>query len=179
MAKKQEVESCGHCGASVYPEHIESGKAEVIEGILRCPFCLEEYKKTHHTDETRFEGQATMNAPGEGADFTPIKFDDTASPAMSSASLRSIGGGGESFAGADAIQDESHLKRSLVGEGTSATRCRTFHAKLNDGAVAFLNKHVNDWADEHPDVFIKFATSTIGVWEAKKADPHLIVTVFY
>lgn len=182
MPKKQDIQACGQCGASVYPEHIESGKAEEIDGVLRCPFCVEEYRETHHVDEVRYEGQATILAPGEGEHLTPIKFDDSPDSEASGASrttLRTIGGGGETFAGSEALYDDSTLKRPPITDGPGATRCRTFHAKLNDGAVGFLNKHINDWADADPNVVIKFATSTIGVWEGKKADPHLIVTVFY
>jgi hypothetical protein len=171
----KELKPCAECGASVYPEHIAAGKAGEIDGRLRCPHCLAEYKKTHHTDEARFTGQTSMRAPGEGADFSKITVDD-APVASSSMELTAIGG--ETFVGAD-LHDESYLKRPLITEGVGATRSRTFHAKLNDGAVAFMNKHINEWADENPNVVIKHATSTIGVWEGKKADPHLIVTVFY
>ncbi len=176
-SSESDIQSCAECGASVYPEHVESGKAAVIDDRLRCPHCLVDYKKTHHTDEPRFVGQATMRAPGEADDFTPISIDKCSSPKETAVEISTIGG--ESFAGAAALHDESHLKRRLITGAPNATRCRTFHAKLNDGAVGYLNKHVNDWADDNPDVEIKFASSTIGVWEGKKADPHLIVTVFY
>ena len=176
MPDKDDIKTCAECGASVYPEHIESGKAAVIDDRLRCPHCLTDYKESHHTDESRFDGQTTMRAPGEGADFTPISVDDDASPSQSTV-LRAIGG--DTLIGGEAQLDESDLKRPLITDGTGATRSRTFHAKLNDGAVAFMNKHIADWADGNPDVVIKFATSAIGVWEGKKADSHLIVTVFY
>ncbi len=173
-----DIQPCGACGASVYPEHVESGKAAEVGGMLRCPFCLADYKKLHHTGEKQFIGQTTIRAPGEGEDFTPITVDaDTPSPSESMVSFAAMGG--ESFAGAVALQDDSHLKRPLIKGKPIATRCRTFHAKLNDGAVGFMDKHINDWADDNPDIEIKFASSTIGVWEAKKADAHLIVTVFY
>jgi len=61
----------------------------------------------------------------------------------------------------------------------TATRCRTFHSKLNEGAVAFMNDQINTWIDENPDLRIKFATSSIGVFEGKHADPNLILTIFY
>lgn len=176
---KMEIQACSECGASVYPEHIESGKAAVFEDKLRCPYCWAEYKKLHHVEEERAIGQTTMRAPGEGERFKPISVDLSAASGDSQVDLRAVGGGGESFAGVEALLDDSHLKRPLISQGVGSTRCRTFHAKLNDGAVAFMNKHIIEWADANPDVVIKFATSTIGVWEGKKADPHLIVTVFY
>ncbi len=178
MAKrKDEVQDCAECGASVYPEHIESGKASIIEGVLRCPHCMTEYRESHHVNEERFEGQTTVRAPGESADFSPIAFDDRESSRSSTTELRTIGG--DSMAGVAPQFDDEGLKRALQPAGAGATRCRTFHAKLNDGAVGYMGKHINDWADGIPDLSIKFATSTIGVWEGKKADAHLIITVFY
>ena len=176
MSKKEEIQTCAECGASVYPEHIESGKAAVIAERLRCPHCLDDYNKSHHSDEERFEGQSTIRAPGEGEDFTPISVDDE--PATGESQIvRSKGG--DTLAGANLIADDADLKRPLMPENAGATRSRTFHAKLNDGAVAFMNKHINEFADDNPEIVIKFASSTIGVWEGKKADSHLIVTVFY
>ncbi len=77
------------------------------------------------------------------------------------------------------ILDESKYSRSVNPSGQDATRCRTFHAKLNDSAVAFMNDQLNTWVDSHPDINIKFATSTIGIFEGKHKDPNLIITVFY
>ena len=39
---------------------------------------------------------------------------------------------------------DAGLKRPVNSQGVHATRCRTFHAKLNDGAVAYLSKPVDD-----------------------------------
>jgi hypothetical protein len=173
----KDLKTCGKCGASVYPEHLEAGKAADVDGRVYCSFCYAEYQESHDTQSPRTVGQTTMRAPGETDDLTPLAVDDLTTPGSTSASMRSIGG--ETFAEAAGQQDDSNLKRQTLTEGSGATRCRTFHAKLNDGAVSFLNKSVNDWADQNTHVVIKFATSTIGVWEGKKADPHLIVTVFY
>jgi len=71
------------------------------------------------------------------------------------------------------------LKRPLNATGRGATRVRTFHTKLNHAALAFLDNQVNEWIDAHDDVEVKFCSSTIGVVEGKKAEPHLIITVWY
>ena len=178
MAKEQ-IETCDACGASIYPEHLADGKAASIQGRLLCVHCLTDYKKSHHVEEERFVGQSTMRAPGEDDEtMEPIVLDEDAVPAArETREIRSFGG--ETAIGGEALQDESGYQRPLLTQGPGSTRCRTFHAKLNDGAVAFMNRQINDWADSHPDVTIKFATSTIGIWEGKKADPTLIITVFY
>ncbi len=175
-AKEKDIESCDSCGASVYPEHLESGKAGVYEGKLFCPHCAAEYKRTHHTDEKRLVGQPSMKAPGEGEELESLSIigDDEREHTSSFTAM-----GSETLADTFAHFEDSHLKRNLDPNGAGATRCRTFHAKLNDGAVAFMNKQINEWADEHPKITIKAASSTIGVWEGKKSDPHLILTVFY
>ncbi len=89
---------------------------------------------------------------------------------------------GFSGAGVSSIQgghDTSKLKRDVIQTGNGATRCRTFHAKLNDASLSYLNSQVNEWIDGDPTIEIKFATSSVGVVEGKHAEPHLIMTVFY
>jgi hypothetical protein len=174
----EELQACGICGASVYPEHVASGKAAVADERLRCPLCLEEYKKTHHTDGPHFVGQHSMRAPGEGDAFEPIQVEDD-DDSESSASTQVKAFGGNALAGGGADLDDTQYKRPLLGPGQGATRCRTFHSKLNDGAVAFMNQQICQWVDDNPEISIKSATSTMGVWEGKKADPTLIITVFY
>jgi len=173
---EQDIESCDSCGASVYPEHLKSGKAGVVEGSLRCPHCVEEYNKTHHADEQRVVGQSSMKAPGEGEQLETVAIVED-NESRSSSQIRAISS--DTLAGAADAVDDGKFSRPLNSEAFGATRCRTFHAKLNDGAVAYMNNQVNEWADAHADVTIKYATSTIGIWEGKKADPHLIVTIFY
>ncbi|NOS99583.1 MAG: hypothetical protein HOP29_03045 [Phycisphaerales bacterium] len=171
-----EVKPCEGCGASVYPEHVISEKAGLIDGRLLCTHCMTEYKQKHHTDERRLPGQPSMRAPGEGAGLESLAVIDDESMA-GSGNIRAISA--DTLAGAALHVDDSEYRRPLNPNAPAATRCRTFHAKLNDGAVAFMNRQVNDWADHNPDVTIKYAASTIGVWEGKKADPHMILTIFY
>ncbi len=75
--------------------------------------------------------------------------------------------------------DTSNLQRGMNKTGGGATRCRTFHAKLNDSSMAYMNNQINEWIDSDPEIEIKYATSSVGVVEGKHAEPHLILTVFY
>jgi len=70
-------------------------------------------------------------------------------------------------------------QRPLNPTGRGATRIRTFHAKLTDGAVHHLDQQINLWLDSHSEVEIKFAQSTVGVFEGKHTEPSLILTIFY
>ena len=78
-----------------------------------------------------------------------------------------------------AHRSEDRLKRPLTGPKDAATRCRTFHAKLNPASVAYMDDQINEWVDSNPDVYIKTVSTTVGTFEGKHPEPHLIVTVFY
>ena len=69
--------------------------------------------------------------------------------------------------------------RPLKSGGIGATRVRTFHAKLADTAMSYLEGQINDWLDKNPDVEVKFSNTTVGVVEGKRSEPHLIITVWY
>ena len=61
----------------------------------------------------------------------------------------------------------------------NATRVRPFHTKLSDTAMNYVDGLINDWMDEHSDIEVKFSNTTVGVVEGKRAEPHLIITVWY
>ena len=60
-----------------------------------------------------------------------------------------------------------------------ARHIRTFHAKLVEGAIRHLDEQVNTWLDNNPEIHLKFAHTTIGMWEGKHTEQSLILTVFY
>ena len=171
-----DFEVCDQCGAIVYPEQLESGKAASAGGKLRCTHCLTEYKATHH-DIPRVVGQTTMKAPGEGEELETIAFDEDAPLSLPGTNLTTTGA--EPPQDMTAVYDDSIYQRPLITDGKIATRCRTFRSRLNDGALLFMNRQINEWVDSSPDVTIKFAATTVGVFEGKKAEATLIVTVFY
>lgn len=74
---------------------------------------------------------------------------------------------------------EIAMKRPLNRTGRGATRIRTFHAKLSEAAVRHLDYQVNLWLEQNPEIEIKFANSTVGIWEGKHPEPAMILTVFY
>jgi hypothetical protein len=91
--------------------------------------------------------------------------------------IRSFGSSAGSSIGRSAHED-THLTRQLLQQG-GATRCRVFHAKLNDGAISYCENQINEWTDANPEIVIKFMSTCIGVFEGKSTEPHLIITVFY
>jgi hypothetical protein len=164
---EEHMRQCEGCGASIYREHLDSGIAGYWQSKLLCAHCLEEHEKSSGAfDDNQAEDLETIALADEEAVKEP-------KPAATQVRAKS-----ETQLGMGAF-DESGLGRTLDPALPSATRCRTYHAKLNDGAIAYMNREINEWVDSNAKIRIKFATSTIGVYEGKRADPHLIVTLFY
>ena len=90
--------------------------------------------------------------------------------------IRAFGAGAR--ASARELRGEEGLKRPFNVTGKGATRARTFHSKLNDATLALMDKAVNEWVDES-GVEIKHVSSCIGIFEGKKPEPHVILTVLY
>jgi hypothetical protein len=71
------------------------------------------------------------------------------------------------------------FKRKCVSTGTGACRMKTFHGKLSDQGMQYLDDAVNDWLDNHPEVEVKFVTSSVGVFEGKIREPALVLNLWY
>ncbi|MGE0482243.1 MAG: hypothetical protein AB7Q17_17430 [Phycisphaerae bacterium] len=156
---------CEECGATIYPEHLQAHTAERWSGRLLCPHCLR---------EKRGASGAGVSASDEA---TVALVDEAPDRPMTSSAVRAFGDGG--ITAQRGVAAEAKYRRPLAPDSPWATRCKTFHCKLTDASIAHLNQQVNEWADHHDDVMIKFATTTVGTIEGKHLDPHLIVTVFY
>lgn len=169
MKNDEQVSICEQCGASVYREHLDSGIARYESGKLLCAHCVAEFERTHDAA-----------AGGGGDDFEPIALDDDveevdiATADMSSTRIHTV-----SDATLGHAHAESQFKRALQPNSVAATRCRTFHCRLSEGAIEFLSNQINEWVDQHEDLTIKFVSSTIGLFEGKHTEQNLILTVFY
>ena len=73
---------------------------------------------------------------------------------------------------------EDTWKRKPNANGTGATHVKSFHCKLADDSLAFMDQQINNWLDEHPEVEVKFVTSSIGEWQGKIKEPGLVVNVW-
>ena len=62
--------------------------------------------------------------------------------------------------------------------GTGAIHVRTFHSKLTDDALKYLDQQVNEWLDDHPQYEVKQVTTTIGTFTGKVKEPHIICQVW-
>ena len=70
-------------------------------------------------------------------------------------------------------------KRPTHSNKTGAVRMRTFHCRLSEQGVEYLDQTINDWLESHPDSEVKFTTSTVGMWDGKLKEPTLILNVWY
>lgn len=158
--------TCQSCGASIYRQHLDSGIARYEGGKLMCSHCVAEYEAKH-------EGEV------ESAGYEPIELEnqdeelkvDLSSSRIHQKSVATLGKAGR--------WDETRFARSLDPRSIAATRCRTFHCKLSEAAIDFMSTQINEWLDGTPNITVKFATSTIGIFEGKHAEPNLILTLFY
>jgi hypothetical protein len=106
-------------------------------------------------------------------DDSPIQMDgfDDDAPTQ----RRAFGGTAASATGA---HTKTEFNRALNADGTGATRCKFFRSKISDGPLDHVEVLINEWADEN-EVEIKFVTQTIGVMEGKRAEPNLLIFVWY
>ncbi len=175
------VKTCQECGASIYEEHLERGKAGFWAGKMLCPVCLSEKRRAEPTTPQASPAPAGPESANEEEDIESIALvteEEAEVEEGQSPQITAFGGGIQTSAAVHASHDKKY-HRPLNLSTTGATRCRTFHAKLSDAAIAYMNEQINEWCDSNPQVDIKFSTSAIGVFEGKHAEPHLILTVFY
>jgi hypothetical protein len=71
------------------------------------------------------------------------------------------------------------FKRATSVTGHGAIRVRSFHGRLSDEGLAHMDRSINEWLDQHPDIEIKNVTTTVGQWEGKFKEPALIVNVWF
>ncbi len=169
MSQDEQISICDKCGASVYQEHLDSGIARYEADKLLCAHCV-----------TEFDQSQAASAGGVVDDFAPIELDDdedndsSATTEMSSSRIHTL-----SSASLGQGHSETKFNRALQPNAAAATRVRTFHCRLSEGAIEFMSNQINEWADQNENLTIKFVTSTIGLFEGKHTEPNLILTVFY
>ena len=74
---------------------------------------------------------------------------------------------------------EDSWSRSPNVSGTGAIHVKSFHCKLNDEALVYIDQQVNEWLDAHPQYEVKLVTSTTGEWQGKLGkENHLVLQVW-
>jgi hypothetical protein len=73
---------------------------------------------------------------------------------------------------------EDSWSRTPNTTGLGAVHVKSFHGKLTDDALAYMDQCINEWLDSHPQYEVKFVTSTVGMLTGKLQEPHLICQVW-
>ena len=81
--------------------------------------------------------------------------------------------------GVDSDRHQHEFKRKLNQNGQGATRVRSFHGKYSEQGLEYLDNAINEWLDNHPEVEVKFVTSTVMTFEGKIREPALVLNVWY
>jgi hypothetical protein len=184
------AKKCEGCGAEITPEQIVQRQAGLVKGVLLCPQCVD--AKRQEAMRAAAAGNANANVGGNASTASAtvaaatLPRKDLTEEHISLVDAKNVPGGGSglirSFASGSSlggVHHDSHLTRPLTGPTEPPTRCRTFHGKLTPAALAHMDEQINEWIDHHPDIYIKHVTSTVGPFEAKHVEQHLIVTVYY
>jgi len=72
-----------------------------------------------------------------------------------------------------------NYKRATVNTGQGACRVRSFHGRLSDEGMAYMDDKINEWLDNHPEIEVKIVTTSIGQYEGKIKEPALVLNVWY
>ncbi|MCZ6699309.1 MAG: hypothetical protein O7F76_08730 [Planctomycetota bacterium] len=161
--------TCQECGATITAEQISAREAGLIKGVLMCPLCVAAVR------------QAAVDARSATAEKGPAEQEES----ISLVAVDEASSGPSkihSFATGSSLAGEHHdekLNRPLTGPTEAPTRCRTFHSKLNDASIAYMDDQINMWIDSDERVFVKTVSTTVGTFEGKHPEPNLIITVFY
>jgi hypothetical protein len=81
--------------------------------------------------------------------------------------------------GIDEHKAHHDWKRQPVKTGSGACRVRSFHGKYSEQGLEYLDNVINEWLDSHPEIEVKFVTSTVMTFEGKVREPALVLNVWY
>lgn len=77
-----------------------------------------------------------------------------------------------------AKKHEENWNRTPNANGTGAIHVKSFHCKLNDDSLVYMDQQVNEWLDAHPQYEVKFVTTSIGEWQGKMKEMQMVVQVW-
>lgn len=103
---------------------------------------------------------------GFGAEETSVPVADATGPSAGTSKIRQLGYKGK--------RHEEKWTRTPNTTGDGAIHVRTFHSKLTDDALEYLDQSINEWLDAHPQYEVKFVSSSVGILTGKLKEPHLI-----
>ena len=106
-------------------------------------------------------------------DFTPVALADEAPSAHAPVQHHKI----MAFGPQNELKEKEY-KRPTTITGRGAVRVRTFHGHMSDDGLRRLDEKINDFLEAHPQFEVKFATTTVGVWDGKTKEPALLINLW-
>ncbi|MCB9852623.1 MAG: hypothetical protein H6819_05970 [Phycisphaerales bacterium] len=193
---------CQVCNSGISNEDIVERRAGLVAGVLLCHTCVDKKRQelqaqahaashamaasptaaghtAEHVDLGTTQGGVYIPPVHDGerdiADEPVALIDDDGQRVAGSTLIRSFATG-STLAGS---HDDARYKRPLAAPTLPAVRVRTFHGKLTEAGVAHMDEQINDWLESNPEIYIKSSTSSIGMFEGKSKEPHVVLTLFY
>lgn len=126
--------------------------------------------------------------PLEGETAPPIRLEPApaaGSPGVSRAPLTLGSSAGAAVPPAPSAAPRAPVLRpapprpAAVAPGERIATCKTFFTKLHPGALRFLEEQITGWLRDNPGVIIKRTDVVTGDITEKKAEPSLIIVVWY
>jgi hypothetical protein len=105
------------------------------------------------------------------------RLPDTARPLPVAESGNPLAGGKITAFGKER-RHEDRWSRTPNTTGHGAIHVKTFHCKLTEDAIAYMDQAVNEWLDAHPQYEVKFVSSTVGTLTGKLKEPALFCQVW-
>jgi len=123
--------------------------------------------KIQHSQSRLGESAVVSTTP---QDTGPLPVAESDGPSVSGSKISAFGDKPK--------RHEDIWSRTPNTTGKGAIHTKTFHCKLTDDALEYLDQCINEWLDSHPQYEVKFVSSTVGVLTSKIKDPHLICQVW-
>ncbi|HZZ44698.1 MAG TPA: hypothetical protein VFE58_17310 [Tepidisphaeraceae bacterium] len=70
-------------------------------------------------------------------------------------------------------------KRTPHTTGTGICRVKSFHGRLSDQGMEYIDNQINEWLDAHADVDVKAVTTNTNLFDGKMKELALIVNIWY
>ncbi|MCX5689502.1 MAG: hypothetical protein NTV94_06905 [Planctomycetota bacterium] len=78
-----------------------------------------------------------------------------------------------------ARKHEDSWSRTPNSPGTGAIHVKSFHSKMNDDSLIYMDQQINEWLDAHPQYEVKLVTSSVGELLGKMGkEVHMVVQVW-
>lgn len=126
----------------------------------------------HANDDELLAGAIDISSLNDDEDQTPDEIELVEEQVTEDQPQRAI----RTFG--DTTRQTKTWKRQPNADGTGATHVRTFVSKMRLDAIEHLDEQINDWLDEHPELEVKFVTTSHGILTGKTKEEALFVSVW-